>query len=81
MVHTILTYSTDNAATFTHIYNPDNLNEKSKAAALRLGFTFEGIFRQHMIIKGLNRDSAYFSLLDSEWADSAKAALEAKITK
>jgi RimJ/RimL family protein N-acetyltransferase len=43
------------------------LNAPSRRAALRLGFTFEGIFRQHMIIKGRNRDTAWFSMLDSEW--------------
>src|SRR5216683_5333823 len=43
------------------------LNEPSRRTALRLGFTFEGIFRQHMIIKGRNRDTAWFSMLDSEW--------------
>lgn len=43
------------------------LNEASRRAALRLGFQFEGIFRQHMIIKGKNRDTAWFSMLDSEW--------------
>jgi RimJ/RimL family protein N-acetyltransferase len=43
------------------------LNRPSRRAALRLGFTFEGIFRQHMIIKGRNRDTAWFSILDSEW--------------
>jgi RimJ/RimL family protein N-acetyltransferase len=43
------------------------LNEPSRRAALRLGFTFEGVFRQHMIIKGQNRDTAWFSMLDSEW--------------
>ena len=43
------------------------LNEPSRRAALRLGFTFEGIFRQHMIIKQKNRDTAWFSMLDSEW--------------
>ena len=43
------------------------LNEASQRAALRLGFTFEGIFRQHMIVKGENRDTAWFSMLDSEW--------------
>ena len=46
----------------------DALNEKSRAAALRLGFKFEGIFRQHMIIKDRNRDTAWYSMLDSEWA-------------
>jgi RimJ/RimL family protein N-acetyltransferase len=45
------------------------LNEASRRAALRLGFTFEGIFRQHMIVKGLNRDTAWYSMLDSEWPD------------
>lgn len=44
------------------------LNESSKRAARRYGFTFEGVFRQHMIVKGRNRDSAWFSMLDSEWA-------------
>jgi RimJ/RimL family protein N-acetyltransferase len=43
------------------------LNEPSRKAALRLGFTFEGIFRQHMVVKGRNRDTAWFSMLDSEW--------------
>jgi RimJ/RimL family protein N-acetyltransferase len=43
------------------------LNEKSRAAALRLGFTFEGIFYQHMVVKGHNRDTAWYSILDSEW--------------
>jgi RimJ/RimL family protein N-acetyltransferase len=42
-------------------------NEPSRRAALRLGFTFEGIFRQHMVIKGASRDSAWFSMLDGEW--------------
>ena len=51
------------------------LNAPSRRAALRLGFTFEGIFRQHMIIKGRNRDTAWFSMLDHEWP-RAKAAFE-----
>ena len=46
----------------------DSLNEKSRSAALRLGFKFEGIFRQHIIVKGRNRDTAWYSMLDSEWA-------------
>ncbi|KAG8882336.1 hypothetical protein FRB97_008350 [Tulasnella sp. 331] len=45
----------------------DNLNETSKRAATRLGFTPEGLFRQHMIVKGRNRDTMWFSMLDSEW--------------
>jgi RimJ/RimL family protein N-acetyltransferase len=51
------------------------LNVASRTAALRLGFTFEGIFRQHMIVKGKNRDTAWFAMLDSEWP-LCKAALE-----
>ena len=43
------------------------LNAGSMRAARRLGFTFEGIFRQHMIVKGRNRDTAWFAMLDSEW--------------
>ena len=42
-------------------------NAPSRRAALRLGFTFEGIFRQHMVVKGRNRDTAWFSMLDHEW--------------
>ena len=51
------------------------LNAASRTAALRLGFTYEGTFRQHMIIKGRNRDTAWFSMLDSEWP-KCKAAFE-----
>lgn len=43
------------------------LNMPSRRAAQRLGFSFEGVFRQHMVIKGQNRDSAWFSVIDSEW--------------
>jgi RimJ/RimL family protein N-acetyltransferase len=42
-------------------------NEPSKRAARRFGFTFEGVFRQHMWTKGANRDTAWFSMLDREW--------------
>jgi len=51
-------------------------NDPSRRAAIRYGFTFEGIFRQHMIVKGHNRDTAWFSMLDSEWP-ARKAAFEA----
>lgn len=45
----------------------DALNARSRAAALRLGFRFEGVFRQHMIVKGRNRDTAWFALVDRDW--------------
>jgi RimJ/RimL family protein N-acetyltransferase len=51
------------------------LNQPSRRAALRLGFAFEGVFRQHMIIKGRNRDTAWFSITDKEWPER-KANLE-----
>jgi len=51
------------------------LNAPSRMAALRFGFVFEGVFRQHMIVKGRNRDTAWFSMLDSEWP-SRKASFE-----
>jgi len=54
----------------------DAANARSRRAAERFGFTFEGVFRQHMIVKGRNRDTAWFSLLDGEWP-AARAAFEA----
>jgi RimJ/RimL family protein N-acetyltransferase len=48
-------------------------NEPSRRAALRFGFSFEGIFRQHMVIKDANRDSAWFSMLDHEWPARKRA--------
>lgn len=54
----------------------DNLNEASKNAALRFGFTYEGLFRQDLIIKGKNRDTAWFSITDKEWP-AVKRGLEA----
>ena len=45
----------------------NNLNEPSKRAAERFGFTFEGIFRQHFVMKDRSRDSAWYSIIDSEW--------------
>ncbi|MBY0532962.1 MAG: GNAT family N-acetyltransferase [Xanthobacteraceae bacterium] len=50
-----------------HEWKCDALNAPSRRAALRFGFTFEGIFNQHMIIKGRNRDTAWFAMLDAEW--------------
>ena len=45
----------------------DSLNEASRHAALRLGFTFEGVFRNHLVVKGRNRDTAWFAMTDDEW--------------
>lgn len=54
----------------------NNLNEPSKRAAERFGFTFEGIFRQHMVVKGRNRDTAWFAMTDQDWP-RIKAGYEA----
>jgi RimJ/RimL family protein N-acetyltransferase len=43
------------------------LNEKSRAAARRLGYRFEGVWYNHMIVKERNRDTAWYSILDTEW--------------
>ena len=50
----------------------NNLNKDSKKAAIRLGFKFEGIFRQMYIFKGRNRDTAWFSIIDKEWKINQK---------
>jgi RimJ/RimL family protein N-acetyltransferase len=52
------------------------LNAPSRRAALRFGFTFEGVFRKHMIVRGRSRDTAWYSLVDEEWP-RAKAAFQA----
>lgn len=56
----------------------DSLNERSRAAALRLGFRFEGVFAQHMIVKGRNRDTAWFAMTDTDWPEAA-ARLEERL--
>ncbi|KUM42737.1 GNAT family N-acetyltransferase [Pseudomonas sp. EpS/L25] len=53
----------------------DNANARSKRAAERLGLSYEGLFRQHRVVKGRNRDTAWFSLLDGEWPQ-VKAGFE-----
>lgn len=53
----------------------NNRNEPSKRAAERFGFTHEGVFRQAMVIKGENRDTAWYSIIDGEWP-ALKAAYE-----
>jgi RimJ/RimL family protein N-acetyltransferase len=51
----------------------DSLNAPSRAAALRLGFRYEGLFRQAVVYKGRNRDTAWFSIIDSEWPALCRA--------
>lgn len=54
----------------------DALNARSRSAALRYGFTFEGVFRQAAVVKGRNRDTAWYAVIDKEWP-ALSAALEA----
>jgi RimJ/RimL family protein N-acetyltransferase len=49
----------------------NDLNAPSKRAAERFGFTYEGLFRQHMVVKGRNRDTAWYSITDGEWPERA----------
>jgi RimJ/RimL family protein N-acetyltransferase len=53
----------------------DALNERSRRAALRLGFLYEGLFRQHLIVKGRNRDTAWYSMTDEEWRRRARVQI------
>jgi len=53
----------------------NNRNEPSKRAALRYGYKYEGLFRQHMVVKARSRDTAWYSIIDGEWP-ARKAAFE-----
>lgn len=54
----------------------NNRNEPSKRAAERFGFTHEGVFRQHMVVKGENRDTAWYAMIDKDWP-AIRAGFEA----
>jgi RimJ/RimL family protein N-acetyltransferase len=56
-------------------WKADSLNGPSRAAAARLGLSYEGVFRQHRIVKGHNRDSIWFAAIDAEWP-ALRAAFE-----
>lgn len=64
----LLQYTFDTLCARRVEWKCDSLNERSRMAAIRLGFQFEGVFRQHMIVKGRNRDTCWYSMLDVEWA-------------
>ena len=57
----------DNLGYRRYEWKCDDLNKRSKKAALRLGFKFEGLFRQSTIYKKRNRDTAWYSIIDKEW--------------
>jgi RimJ/RimL family protein N-acetyltransferase len=75
-MYLMMQYAFENLGYRRYEWKCHSLNQASRNAALRLGFTFEGIFRQSNIFKSRNRDTAWFSILDSEWP-----ALKAKFNR
>lgn len=69
-------YALDELGYRRYEWKCDALNEPSREAALRLGFVFEGVFRNALVYKSRNRDTAWFSIIDSEWPE-IKTRLEA----
>jgi len=65
----MLAYAMDDLAYRRMQWRCNALNEKSRVAARRLGFRFEGISYNHYIVKGRNRDTAWYSILDDEWPE------------
>jgi RimJ/RimL family protein N-acetyltransferase len=75
VAYLLLRESFDRLASRRVEWKCDALNERSRAAALRLGFAFEGVFRNHMIVKGRNRDTSWYAMTDDEWP-AVQARLE-----
>jgi RimJ/RimL family protein N-acetyltransferase len=65
----LLSYAMDELRYRRMQWRCNALNDKSRNAARRLGFRFEGIFYNHMVVKGRNRDTAWYSILDDEWPE------------
>ncbi len=74
--HLLMRWAFDDLGYRRFEWKCDSLNEPSRRAALRLGFTYEGRFRHHMITKGRNRDTDWFSVTADEWP-AVRAAHEA----
>ncbi|WP_240641510.1 alpha/beta fold hydrolase [Nocardioides ferulae] len=66
-IHLLLRHAFDDRGYRRVEWKCDSRNEPSRRAAARLGFSHEGRFRQHMVVKGRNRDTDWFSMLDGEW--------------
>ena len=75
-MYLLMAYAFDTLGSRRYEWKCNALNAPSMTAATRLGYTYEGTFRQHMFVKGRNRDTAWFSILDSEWP-ARKAAFQA----
>jgi RimJ/RimL family protein N-acetyltransferase len=66
-IHLLMRHAFDDLGYRRFEWKCDSLNEPSKRAAERLGFTYEGRFRHHMVTKGRNRDTDWYSVTDAEW--------------
>jgi RimJ/RimL family protein N-acetyltransferase len=75
-VYLLMTHAMDDLGYRRLEWRCNALNEKSRRAAERFGFTFEGILRNHQVVKGRNRDTAWYSITDDEWP-AIRAAFEA----
>jgi RimJ/RimL family protein N-acetyltransferase len=75
-VHLLMRHAFDELGYRRFEWKCDSLNEPSRQAAARLGFAYEGRFRNHMVTKGRNRDTDWFSVIDAEWP-AVRAAHEA----
>jgi RimJ/RimL family protein N-acetyltransferase len=73
VVHLLARHAFDDLGNRRLEWKCDAANARSQAAARRFGFVFEGVFRQHMIVKGRNRDTAWFSITDVEWPGVRRA--------
>jgi RimJ/RimL family protein N-acetyltransferase len=76
VIHLLARHAFDELGVRRLEWKCDAGNARSRRAAERLGLAYEGVFRQHMLVKGRNRDTAWYSMLDSEWP-AARAAFEA----
>jgi RimJ/RimL family protein N-acetyltransferase len=72
----LMSYAFDELGYRRYEWKCDSLNAPSRKAALRLGFSFEGIFRQALVYKDRSRDTAWYSVIDSEWPHVGKALRE-----
>ncbi|MEI5672496.1 MULTISPECIES: GNAT family N-acetyltransferase [unclassified Nocardioides] len=75
-IHLLMAHTLDELGYRRFEWKCDSLNEPSRRAAARLGFTYEGRFRHHLVVKGRNRDTDWFSVTDAEWP-AVRAAHEA----
>ena len=66
-IHLLMLYAFEDLGYRRFEWKCDSLNEPSRRAAARLGFTYEGRFRHHMVTKGRNRDTDWYSVTDAEW--------------